>query len=399
MTLNGRPNLALPEVRQNPYPLYAELRRNAPVCQLEQGGWAVSRYEDVVYVLKNPRLFSSEGLRFAAEPPWFGRSNPWCDSLVLKDPPMHGRLRALVSRAFGPGLLTRLEPGIRATCEQLTTQVLERRAVEFVEDFALPLPASVIGGLMGLESSLHSRFRKWAIDIAALSASRPEDTELLASVRGSVEEMERYFQEVLERRRREPGDDMVSDLLRARVDGESLTGTELMGFLFFLLLAGLETTINLLSSSMWMLAREPELLARLRADRSLIPRFIEEVLRYEPPIQASLRLCTGETVVGGVPLSKGSLVFVLLGSALRDETQFAQADRFDMDRVGTENLAFGHGIHFCLGAQLARLEARVALEVLLERVGGLSLRSERLEWLPSVTVRGLRALPLEVHPA
>jgi len=399
MALNGRPDLSLPDVRQNPHPLYAELRRNAPVCQVENGGWAVSRYDDVLYVLKNPQLFSSEGLRFAAEPPWFGRSNPWCDSLVLKDPPMHGRLRALVGRAFGPALLTRLEPSILAVCEERTTRILERREVDFVEDFAAPLSANVIGNLMGLDPSLHSRFRKWAMDIASLSVSRPEDTELLASARASVEEMERYFQEVLERRRREPGEDMVSDLLRARVDGESLTNAELMGFLFFLLLAGLETTINLLSSSTWMLAREPELLARLRADRSLIPRFIEEVLRYEPPIQASLRLCTEEAVVGGVSLPKGSLLYVLLGSALRDETQFADADRFDLDRTGTENLAFGHGIHFCLGAQLARLEARVALEVLLARVGGLSLRASPLEWMPSVTVRGLKALPLEVHPA
>jgi cytochrome P450 len=308
-------------------------------------------------------------------------------------------LRGLVSRAFGTSLLTRLEPSIRATSEELTTGILERRTVDFVKDFALPLPASVIGALLGLESSLHSHFKKWSDDIAALSASRPEDTELLASVRRSVDEMERYLQEVLERRRREPGDDMISDLLRAQVDGESLTNTELMGFFFILLIAGLETTLNLLSSSAWVLASNPELLARLRADRSLIPQFIEEVLRYEPPIQASVRLCTEDVVVGGVPLLKGSLVYVLLGSALRDEARFPDAERFDMDRNGTENLAFGHGIHFCLGAQLARLEARVALEVLLARVGGLSLRSEQLEWMPSVTVRGLKSLPVEVHPA
>jgi cytochrome P450 len=270
--------------------------------------------------------------------------------------------------------------------------------VNFVQDFALPLPASVIGALMGLDPSLNSRFKKWAEDIAALSASRPEDTALLASVRDTVAEMERYFGEVLEHRRREPGEDMVSDLLRARVDGEPLTAKELMGFLFFLLLAGLETTVNLLSSSASVLARDPALLGRLRADRSLIPRFIEEVLRYEPPIQATLRLSTEESTVGGVRLPKGSLVYVLLGSALRDESHFPGADRFDMDRTETENLAFGHGIHFCLGAQLARLEARIALEALLARVGGLSLRSEQLEWLPSVTVRGLKSLSLEVHP-
>ncbi|WP_224372872.1 cytochrome P450 [Hyalangium versicolor] len=394
---SGRPNLSLPEVRQNPYPLYAQLRREAPVCELEPAGWAISRYEDVAHVLKNPRVFSSEGLRFAVEPPWFGRSNPWTDSLVMKDPPHHARLRTLVSRAFGSSLVSRLEPSIRATCETITSRILERREVDFVQDFALPLPASVIGGLMGLDPSLQSRFKKWAEDIVALSVSRPEDTELLASARTTVEEMERYFNEVMDHRRREPGEDMVSDLLRARVDGEPLTNRELMGFLFFLLLAGLETTGNLLSTSTWILSREPELLARLRADRSLIPRFLEEVLRYEPPVQATLRLCTEDTTVGGVPLPKGAMMYVLLASALRDENHFPDAERFDLDRTEPENLAFGHGIHFCLGAQLARVEARLALETMLTRIGRLSLRAEQVEWLPGVTVRGLKALPLEVR--
>jgi cytochrome P450 len=312
---------------------------------------------------------------------------------------MHGRLRALISRAFGPSLLKRLEPSLRATCEALTTHVLERRQVDFVQDFALPLPAGVMGGLMGLDPSLHSRFKKWTENIAALSASRPEDTVLLASARSTVEEMERYFQEVLERRQRELGDDMVSDLIRARVDGEPLTAKEMMGFLFLLLLAGLETTLNLLSSSALMLARDPGLLARLRTEPSLIPRFIEEVMRYESPIQCTLRVSTEESTVGGVRLPKGSFVYVLLGSALRDESHFPEADRFDLDRKETENLAFGHGVHFCLGAQLTRLETRLALEALLARVGGLSLRTEQIEWQSAVTVRGLKSLPLEVHPA
>jgi cytochrome P450 len=398
--MSNRLNLMAPEIRDNPYPVFAELRRNAPVCQVEPGGlWAVSRYEDVVHVLKTHQSFSSEGLRLTTEPAWLGRSNPLNDSILFMDPPKHGRLRALVSRAFTPAALARLEPALRAQAEELVTGLLNRRSVDFVENFAMPVPASVIGSLLGMDPSLHSRFKSWANDIVAIGGTAPDNLPMQEQCRRTVEEMVTYLQQVLNSRRTALREDMLSELIQARIDGESLTNEELLGFLVLLLLAGLETTANLLSHSARMLAAHPDMMARLRADPSLIPRFIEEVLRYEPPVQASLRVCTEDVVLGGVHLPRGSAVLALQGSATHDERHFPDPERFDIDREGPQNLPFGHGIHFCLGAPLARLEARVALEVLLARVGRMELRTERIDWAPSLTIRGVRTLPVEVWPA
>lgn len=398
--MNDRINLLSPELRANPYPFYAELRRSAPVTQVDPGGlWAVSRYDDVLFVLKNPQLFSSQGLRMSAAPPWLGRHNPLVDSMLFQDPPQHGRLRALVSRAFTTSMITRLEEPIRAFTEQLVDRLLERRAVDFVDDFALPLPAYIIGLLLGVDSSRMLDFKRWADVIVSVSATRPEDTELLAEKRRGLEEMEQYLEEVLESHRRDPSDDMVSDLLRVQVDGEALTQPELLGFLSLLLPAGTETTMNLLGQSARMLIERPEVMARLRADPSRIPRFIEEVLRYEPPAQLTMRACIDDVEIAGVTLPRGSLIAVLQGSACRDERQFPDGDSFDPDRPGPHNLPFGHGVHFCLGAPLARMEARIALEALLARVGRLTPGSEPPEWVVSMSIRGLRKLPVELHPA
>lgn len=396
--MSNRLNLLSPEFQTNPYPFYEELRRRG-VCQVEPGGlWAVARYEDVMYVLKNPQHFSSEGMKLTAEPPWFGRKNPVCESIIMMDPPRHGRLRTLLSRSFGPATLARLEPRLRAKSEELVTRMLERREVDFVDDFALPIPVDVLGALLGLDPSLQSRFKEWADDIVSIGTTHPDDTEKMAKSRRTVEEMEHYLGEVMESRRRAPGDDMVSDLLRAQVEGESLTDAEVMGFLFVLLLAGLEATMHLISQSGKTLMEHPEVLERLRADRSLLPKFIEEVLRYEAPSQATLRICTAANVtVGGVSLPQGSPVLVIQASACRDENYCPDSNRFDLDRPGPQNLPFGHGIHYCLGAQLARLEARVALEVLISRVGTLVERGER-QWVSSLSVRGLKKLPMEVLP-
>ncbi len=396
-----RLNLMSPEIRANPYPVYAELRRDSPVAQVDPGGlWAVSRYEDVMHVLKNPKIFSSEGFKLGVEPPWFGRPNPLTDSILLMDDPkQHGRLRGLVNRAFGPTALARLEPHIRAVARELTHRLLSSQTVDFVQDFALPLPANVIGTLLGLDTSLHSRFKQWADDLAAISITQPGDTELLAQCRRTVEEMEQYLNEVLASRRQDPRDDMVSDLLQAQAEGDAMTDKELLGFLFLLLAAGLETTVHLLGHSARLLAEHPDLLAQLRADRSLIPQFTEEVLRFEPPVHSVLRLCKEEVTLGGATLPAGSVMVLLLGSAMRDERYCDNPDRFSLGRKGPSNMAFGHGPHFCLGAPLARLEARVALEELLPRCEGLVLRSDPPEWNQSWTVRGVRKLPMEVRSA
>ncbi|WP_309895905.1 cytochrome P450 [Archangium sp.] len=398
--MSARLNLLSPDVRANPYPFFAELRRTAPVSQIEPAGmWAVSRYDDALTVLKNPQLFFSSGMAALMTPPWLERGNPSVNSILFKDPPQHGRLRALVSRAFNTTALNRLEPRIRDFAASLVKALPTQTEVDFVTTFALPLPARVIGELLGLEPSLHSRFKRWSNDLVSVSAVPPDDLAMQTRVRQSLEEMEHHMKKVLEDRRRQPREDMVSELLRAQVDGERLTEEELVGFLVLLLSGGLETTMHLLAQAARVFIGEPQVLARLRAEPSLIPAFIEEVLRYEPPIHLTIRQTTQEVELGGARIPRGALVAVLLGSVNHDEAQFPHGDRFDMDRPGPQNLPFGHGIHFCLGAQLARLEARLGLEALLARFGSVERGNAPEEWSPAMMVRGLNSLPVRLREA
>ena len=386
-------NLMTPEVRANPYPLYAELRRGPP-RQVEPGGmWAISRYDDVVTVLKDPRRFSSAGLGRSFLPPWLER-NPTADSLVMKDPPEHTRLRAMLSRTFGPAALNRLEPSIRAIAEEFAESLVRRQEVDFVADFALPLPSRVLNLFYGLEPSLALRLKSWADDLVSIPASQPSP-QRMAEVRHSLAEMERCFTALIEERRATPGADLVSDLLRV----EGITQEEILSFLFGLVPAGVETTVYLLANTMVVLSEHPRELERVRVNPALIPRLIEEVLRYEPPGQSSLRLTTEDVELSGVKIPRGSLVVALMGAALRDERQFPEADRFSLDREGSSNLAFGHGPHFCLGAMLARMEARIGLEALFSRLQGFSLAPGQLRWSQSLIARGPLALPLRVEPA
>ncbi len=393
--MGPRLNLLAPEVRTNPYPFYAELRRTTPVCQVAPGDfWAVTRYDDVITVLKNPLLFSSEGMRRATCPAWL-EDAPFAQSMVVHDPPEHGRLRALVNRAFGPTALSRLEPWVREQAESLAARLTAGQAFDLIDAFTRPLPASVIRELLGLDASLEPLFPRWADDLTSTSSVAPGDTVRMEEIRTTVREARQYLSEVLAQRRRSPGQDMVSELLAVRVDGEALTDAELMGFLFMLLIAGMETTIHLLTHAVRLLMEHPGVLKRVHADRSLLPRLVEEVLRYEPPVHGIMRVTQAETELSGVRLPAGAWVLALLGSANRDESRFPEPDRFDIDRAGLQNLPFGYGIHFCLGAPLARLEARLGLEALLSRFSAIVPRGP-VTWNHSLSVRGPRVLPVEL---
>jgi cytochrome P450 len=390
--------LMTPEVRANPYPLYAELRRSG-IRQVEPGGmWAVSRYDDVVAVLKDPRRFSSEGLAQGFLPPWLQR-NPVAQSLVMKDPPAHTRLRGRVSRVFGPAAMTLLEPRIRAIAEELAEGMVRREGeVDFVAEFALRLPVRVLGLLFGLEPEQYPRLKTWADDLISLPAGRHPPEEQ-ARIRESLASLERCFEELIEARRAAPGDDLVSELIRPGADGSVLSHDEIISFLFALLPAGVETTVYLLANTLLVLSEHPAERARVLADRSLIPPLIEEVLRYEPSGHSTLRLVTEETELSGVRLPRGAIVVVLMAAALRDESQYPQADRFLLDRGRPTQLTFGHGPHFCLGALLARLEARLGLEALFSRIRGFSRTRAEVPWCLSLIARGPLALPLRLEPA
>ncbi|MDI1451341.1 cytochrome P450 [Polyangium sp. 6x1] len=374
-----------PSFRADPYPRYAAMRGSSPVCQVDPGGmWAVSRWADVLFVLKNPALFSSQGFRAAMEPPWIGY-NPLVHSMLALDPPAHTRLRSLVSRAFGGGTVSRLAPKVERLAEELADKLVGE--VDFVKAFATPLPAFAIGEILGLDSTLHVYFKRWADDIVSI-APEPLSEAHATRVRTTIADLSGYLRGVVAARRREPADDTVSALIGAEADGPSLTEVEVVDFLVLLLNAGLETTTHLLSNTMILLARRPELWDRLRASPALAAPFVEEMLRYDGPAHSLPRISTADMTLAGVTIPQGSLVLALVASANRDERRFADPDRFDIDRGSQGGLQFGHGIHFCIGALLARMEARIAVSVLTRRFHRVELGKGEIRYNRALPVRG-----------
>jgi hypothetical protein len=387
-----RIDLLQPAVRSNPYPLYARMRREQPVFEIEPGGiFAASRHADVLSLFKSPQLFSSKGFSVFWAPPWLG-PNPLARSMVVTDPPEHGKLRGLVNRGFGAELLARIEPRVRTIARDLTANLPANGEADFVAELGVLLPLLVICELLGLDPSQHRQFRHWADDLSAIAPVLPP--ERTRSICTSVADFEACMREVIERKRRAPQDDLVSELLGAQIHGERLTDDQLISTLFVLVPAGFETTTNLLGNMMLRLLERPADLRRLREDPASIPRFVEEVLRHDPPVHAVARLATRDTTLGGAEIPAGSVILGLIGSANRDEAVFPDPDRFDMDRPSDAKLSFGHGAHFCLGASLSRLEARLMLEALLARFSGFERTTEDIAWISSLTVRGPVALPL-----
>ncbi|HEU4407527.1 MAG TPA: cytochrome P450 [Polyangiaceae bacterium] len=395
--MTDRPNLLGPDVRANPYPLYAQLRRERPLCQVDPGGfWAVSRYRDIQFVLSNPQVFSSQGLRALLLPPRI-ESNPLADSLLALDPPTHTRLRGLVSHAFGPRAMARLEPQIRNVAGELAGRLCALGRADFMSEFAGPLSARVIAEVLGLDPALHVHFKRWTDAISAISPAIT-DPARIAEILGTVRETDGYLRQVIRARRDRPRDDMISDLLRPGARGDVMTDEELLAFLFVILPAGLETSMYFLSSALRVLFERPDVVGRLRAERAHVPMFLEEVLRYDSPGHGTLRVTTRAAELAGAAVPPGAVILLLMASSNRDEQKFKDADRFDMDRPSEKSLAFGYDVHFCLGAPLARLEARVALEELIARCERFVALSDELEWNQSLTVRGPVRLPAEFTP-
>ncbi len=360
----GGPGLAAAE----PFPWYRRMREEQPISADPRRGWMVFRYRDVQPVLSDHQSFSSE----------FGDLG-----LLNTDPPRHRQLRSLVSQTFTPRTVEQLAGQI----EQITAGLLERLPPEpdLIRDLAVPLPITVIAGLLGIPAQDRERFKRWSdAVVTGGGAGMP--------VRQAREEMQAYFGQLLDRRRSRPGSDLISALVQARVDGESLTRSELISFCVLLLIAGNETTTNLIGNAVLCLDEHPQAAAELRQRPDLLEGAIEEVLRYRSPIQAMFRIARPGATLDGQELPAGAPVLAWIGSANRDPEQFPDPDRFDIHRQPNHHLAFGQGIHFCLGAPLARLEARIALRALLQRP--LVVDRERLERFQSHIVYGVRTLPL-----
>lgn len=386
-----------PEMIPNPFPVYAKMRAAAPIYPIEPGGLgAVTRYEDIITVLKNPAVFSSAASRPAFEPPWLGH-NPGAESVLLLDPPDHTKNRALVAKAFTPAVVAAMEPQIRRLAGQLVDEWLQEGEVDVIEDVATRLAIVVIAGLMGLDPEWQVAFRFWS-NIQATLLPVPSSEDYEAAVRQGIEEMEDFFKELLVERRQKPGNDLVSLLLQSEMDGRLLSEKELVGFLSLLLVAGFETSANLIGKSVNFLSEQPQLYAALQKELTLVPKFIEEMLRYDGVAHAIFRTALQDTELGGTAVKAGTPLMLVLAAANRDPQQFPDPDRFDYNRDNLHHTAFGHGIHFCLGAPLARLEARVMLETIVSRGRSFEL-TRPAEWKRGMSTHGILHLFARLIPA
>ena len=377
----------------DPFPQYERMRATAPVFQDDQSGsWHVFRYDDVQRVLSEHATFSS---RMGGDNP-SGTGQLFASSLITTDPPRHRQLRSLVTQAFTPKAVDALAPRIAGLTDELLAEIAGKGSADLIRDLAYPLPVIVISELMGIPSEDRERFKHWSDVIVSqtrtLPASETQDS--------TTSEMVEYFLALIDQRRSRPGTDLISSLLAAEIDGQKLTVPELLGFCALLLVAGNETTTNLIGNAVLCLAESPGTLERLLSEPALVPQALEEVLRFRSPVQSMYRVAVADTVVGDQLIPAGAPIVAWIGSANRDGQQFQRAAEFDVDRNPNRHLAFGHGIHFCLGAPLARLEARIALEALLSRLPGLSVASgAQLERMDSSIVYGLKELPVTWQPA
>ncbi|HET8844744.1 MAG TPA: cytochrome P450 [Ktedonobacteraceae bacterium] len=388
---------------QKIYDWFAEMRKDQPVwLDKSSSCWHVFRYEDVMEVITDHSLFSSKRPRALARPPFTNRAST-APSLIAMDPPQHRMYRNLVSSSFTPQALAPLARRIRDIVQELLDEVRLIGQMDIVADLAYPLPTTVIAELLGVPATDRPRFKRWADALLSRQLSDAEifnstEIEKLPGFRQAnqaMDEMAIYFEEMLEKRRRSPRHDLMSRLLTAEIEGERLSQTEMVSFCVLLLLAGHVTTTNLLEQAILCFDTHPAAMQQLTEQPELMAGAVEEVLRYASPVWRVTRVNTEEVIIDGVSIPPHSIIFAWLASANRDSAQFTYPEKFDITRSPNPHVAFGHGVHFCLGAPLARLEASIALPMMLEQLPQLRRVSEiPLELLDSRVLFGVKHLPV-----
>ena len=383
-----------PAVRDDPYPAYRALREADPVHRSPfMDIWIVSRYRDVNTLLRDGHL-SVDRRRWEHFHPIDELDGP--RSMLAQDPPDHTRLRTLVSKAFTPRVVERLRPKIEVLVDAALAGAARRGGLELIDDLAYPLPVSVIADMLGVPRHDWQRFRDWSrVLVSNLDPMTMRDPDRIAALLAARDALNDYLRGVVAERRREPRDDLISALIAVREQGEVLSEPELIVMTNLLLVAGHETTVNLIGNGVLALLRHPEQLALLRERPELIESAVEELLRWDSPVQLTSRVALEDFDLAGRRIRRSELLLTLLGAANRDPEQFPDPDRLDLARSPNQHLSFGRGIHFCLGAPLARLEGQIAIRELVTRHPRLRLAGEPVR-SETVTLRGLRRLPLAV---
>ena len=405
------PQKVLPEIEASlgtreffadPYPLYHRLRSQAPVYWSDKlSCWLLTRYDDCLAALRDYRRLSNRDRMTVLLSPLGADTSErfslvrrhFCQGVIFSDPPDHSRLRTLVNKAFTPGTVEKMRPRIEQTVRELLDAMQDKGETDLIQDFAFPLPNTVRCEILGLPIEDTIQLKKWAEGIVALfgGGADPERIERgqqsLIAVRG-------YLSRLIAERRRKPGDDLLSTLIQAREQDDKLSEDELLSTCSTLFSASQETTTSVISSGMLALFRNPEQMRKLRENPDLIETTVEEILRFDGPLQRQLRAATEDFELRGEQIRKGQMVCPVLAAANRDPEQFPNPDQFDITRAENQHIAFGYGVHWCVGAPLARVEVQVAINALLRRLPGIELNTDTLERPEDYTVRSLKSLPV-----
>jgi cytochrome P450 len=398
----SQPNIVSAEFKADPFPFLEHLRASEPVYRtaLPDGTtvWLVTRYEDVLGLLRDERLTKN---RRRALTPEQARKLPWTPpmfrplerNMLDLDPPDHTRLRSLVHKAFTPHLVDKMRTRVQALADELLDVVGPRGEMDLIRDYALPLPMTIITEILGVPTEDRDNFHKWSNAVVSLSSPSPT-----LRVIPSVWRFLRYLRRLFKVRRSDPRDDLVSALIKAEEAGDRLSEDELLAMVFLLLIAGQETTVNLIGNGVLALLQNPHQLEKLRDDPTLIKLAVEELLRYTSPVlMTTERYALENATINDVTIPRGEMILGVIGSANRDQTVFNNPNELNLARDPNKHLSFGQGIHFCLGAPLARMESQIAIDTLLKREPNLQLKidPESLRWRPSIMLRGLQALPVK----
>jgi cytochrome P450 len=389
-----------PQVLADPYPLFHRLRTDDPVhWDPFLHKWVVTRYSDAVFVLQR---FSAHCAPTPAQLTAMGMAalSPMAQLMVRQmlfmDPPAHSRIRGLAAKAFTPRRVERIRAHIEDIVDEMLDQVAGCDEIDLIADLAAPLPATVTGELLGLPRSDRDPLKAWSADFAEVLGNFQLNPDRVPRIRRSLDAMLDYFHAAVRRARNDAGDGLIHALATAEIDGDRLTEDEVVANTIITMVGGQETTTNLIGNGLLALFRHPEQLERLRADLSLIPSAVEELLRYEAPSQQTSRVAPEDVVLGGKSIRKGQTVIVVMAAANRDPERFPEPDRLDIARADNRHLAFGWAGHFCFGAPLGRIEGQTAFRKLIERFPNLRLGPGTLRWRHNMGLRGLTALPVHL---